>query len=422
MSNIAIHVEHLSKHYRLGAGPMGRGDFRESATTLLRKATRRGRSRRPDDRVESARDLWALDRVSLQVRKGEVVGLIGHNGAGKSTLLKILSRITDPTSGEAWYEGRVGSLLEVGTGFHPELSGRENILLSGAMLGMSRREIEAKFDEIVDFSEVGAFLDTPVKRYSSGMFVRLGFAVAAHLDPEILIVDEVLAVGDAAFQKKCMAKMKEAALDGRTILFVSHNMGSIQAMCDRAVVLKKGRVVAEGPPAEAAALYLQSTSGEGAVSVGARSDRQGRGRTRVATLTIRDEKHGTAGVVLYGATAIITCEVTELLPDLFCSLTILNDLTQRVCRFSSRIATPGDEVVPGQQFRCEIPELPLVPGHYHVNVGIFSGRELEDAVDSALTFDVLPGTMAGRTLSREQSGVVFAPRHRWTTPAGMQAW
>lgn len=417
MSNIAIHVEQLSKHYRLGAGPMGRGDFRESAATLLRKATRRGR-RQPDDQA-SARDLWALDGVSLQVRKGEVVGLIGHNGAGKSTLLKILSRITDPTSGEAWYEGRVGSLLEVGTGFHPELSGRENILLSGAMLGMSRREIEGKYDEIVDFSEVGPFIDTPVKRYSSGMFVRLGFAVAAHLEPEILIVDEVLAVGDAAFQKKCMAKMKQAAADGRTILFVSHNMGSIQAMCDRAVVLKKGRVVAEGPPAEAAALYLQSTSAEGAVPLSARTDRQGRGRTRVSTLSIHDEKHGAAGVVLYGATAVITCEVTELLPDMVCSLTILNDLTQRVCRFSSRITTAVDEVAPGRQFRCEIPELPLVPGQYHVNVGIFSGRELEDAVDSAITFDVQPGTISGRTLSREQTGVVFAPRHRWITPAGM---
>ena len=414
MSEVAIAVDSLSKHYRLGAGPRGQGDFREAAATALRRVRRGLRTAAQPD----ARDLWALRDVSFAVRRGEVVGLIGHNGAGKSTLLKILSRITDPTSGSAWYEGRVGSLLEVGTGFHPELSGRENIFLSGAMLGMTRREIAARFDEIVEFSEIGPFIDTPVKRYSSGMFVRLGFAVAAHLEPEILIVDEVLAVGDAAFQKKCMAKMKEVSRGGRTILFVSHNMGSIQAMCDRAIVLKHGRIVAEGSPADAATLYLQSTLGRDDVPLLERTDRQGRGRTRVTNLRVSTASNdATEGVVLYGETAVFRCDVSAVVPDMSCSLTILNQMTQRVCRFSSRIVAPTDELAPGQTFVLEVPDLPLVPGTYHVNVSLFAGRELEDAVESAAVFEVQPGRLDGRLLAREQNGVVFAPRHRWTVPS-----
>ena len=416
MSAAAITVDRLSKHYRLGMGPQGQGDFRDAVSAAARRMARRWR-RSPDDADEDTRDLWALRDVSFEVRRGEVVGLIGHNGAGKSTLLKILSRITDPTSGDAWFDGRMGSLLEVGTGFHPELTGRENVFLSGAILGMSRREIAAKFDEIVEFSEIGRFIDTPVKRYSSGMYVRLGFAVAAHLEPEILIVDEVLAVGDAGFQRKCLAKMKEVADSGRTILFVSHNMGSIQAMCDRAIVLKHGRLVAEGAPADAAALYLQSTAAQGALPLAERTDRQGQGPVRAVAVDVFTEGHEDApGILLYGRTAVISCEVSEISPDLSCSLTILNHMTQRVCRFSSRVTAPGDRLSAGRRFTCQIPELPLVPGTYHVNVGIFAGRELQDAVESAASFDVEHGTIDGRPLSREQRGVVIAPRHRWIVP------
>jgi lipopolysaccharide transport system ATP-binding protein len=418
MSEIAINVDRLSKHYRLGAGPEGRGDFREAVSAAILRGARRLRRRPPAASPHGPRDLWALQDVSFEVRKGEVVGIIGHNGAGKSTLLKILSRITDPTAGEIWFEGRVGSLLEVGTGFHPELSGRENIFLSGAILGMSRREIAAKFDEIVEFSEIGRFIDTPVKRYSSGMYVRLGFAVAAHLEPEVLIVDEVLAVGDAAFQRKCMSKMHEVSKDGRTILFVSHNMGSIQSLCDRALVLRNGRLVAEGPPSEAAALYLQSTAEHLGVDLARRPDRQGRGRTRAVAMAVYNEGcEGAPGLLLYGQTARIECEVSEVLPDLTCSFTILNHFTQRVCRFSSRVTAAGDGVTPGNRFTCAIPELPLVPGRYHVNVAVFAGAELEDGVDSATTFDVEHGALDGRPLAREQTGVIVAPRHRWTSPS-----
>lgn len=410
MSDTVVHVDRISKHYRLGAGPQGKGDFRDAVGATLRRFV----GRRRDD---GQRDLWALRDVTFDVRRGEVVGIIGHNGAGKSTLLKLISRITDPTEGEIWFEGRVGSLLEVGTGFHPELSGRENVFLSGAILGMSRREIARKFDEIVEFSDMARFIDTPVKRYSSGMFVRLGFAVAAHLDPEVLIVDEVLAVGDAAFQRKCMTKMHEVARSGRTILFVSHNMGSIQELCDRTLVFKNGRLVAEGSPSEAATLYLRSTAEETGVNLGERRDRQGRGRTRAIQMVVHGEgREHAPGMLLYGETALVHCEVSSVLPDLTCSFTVLNHLTQRVCRFSSRVAAPGDAVADGRRFTCAIPNLMLVPGTYHVNVSIFSGPDLEDAVDSAVIFDVEHGSLAGRPLAREQTGVVFAPPHRWTSP------
>jgi lipopolysaccharide transport system ATP-binding protein len=416
MSDIAISLDRVSKRYRLGSGPQGRGDFRDAISAAIRRVWRSG-----GRDIEETRDLWALKDVSFEVRKGDVIGLVGHNGAGKSTLLKILSRITDPSSGTLWFEGRMGSLLEVGTGFHPELSGRENIYLSGAILGMTRREIAAKFDEIVEFSEIGRFLETPVKRYSSGMYVRLGFAVAAHLEPEVLIVDEVLAVGDAGFQRKCMAKMREVADQGRTILFVSHNMGSIQALCTRALVLKHGRLVAEGSPAEAAALYLQSTAGSGDVPLAERTDRSGRGRVRAMRLRVHATGHEPAeGVVLHGQTAVIRCEVNRLVPDLACSFTILNEWTQRICRFSSRTTTADDSVIAGTSFTCEIPELPLATGRYHVNVALFAGRELEDSVESATSFDVDHGAIGGRPLTREQRGVVVAPRHRWTLPARPQ--
>lgn len=230
---VAIKVENLSKKYVIGAA-------QERQDTLRDWLVAAGRSLRR--RTTAENEFWALRDVSFEVQRGEVVGVIGRNGAGKSTLLKILSRITEPTSGRAYINGRVGSLLEVGTGFHPELTGRENIFLNGAILGMRRTEIARKFDEIVAFAEIEKFLDTPVKRYSSGMYVRLAFAVAAHLEPEILLVDEVLAVGDAAFQKKCLGKMGDVAKEGRTVLFVSHNMSAMQRLCQNAIFLQDGRL------------------------------------------------------------------------------------------------------------------------------------------------------------------------------------
>lgn len=258
MDNLAIRVEGLGKMYRLGATQNRRrystirDQLTTGAKTTLRKLLRRGRRRTADP----GQLLWALQDVSFEVKRGEVVGIIGRNGAGKSTLLKILSKITEPTEGGADIYGRVGSLLEVGTGFNPELTGRENIYLNGAILGMKRAEIARKFDEIVAFAEVEKFLDTPAKRYSSGMYTRLAFAVAAHLEPEILVVDEVLAVGDLQFQKKCLGKMGDVAKDGRTVIFVSHNLAQISRLCTRGVVLDRGRVITAAPIGDAVSAYL----------------------------------------------------------------------------------------------------------------------------------------------------------------------
>jgi len=416
LSDVAISVERLSKRYRLGEGPQGQGDFRDAVSEAVHRMTKRLRTRGP--RAAGSRDLWALEDVSFEVRRGEVVGLIGQNGAGKSTLLKILSRITDPTSGGAWYRGRVGSLLEVGTGFHPELSGRENIFLSGAILGMSRREIAAKFDEIVEFSEMGRFLDTPVKRYSSGMYVRLGFAVAAHLDPEVLIIDEVLAVGDAGFQRKCLAKMKEASREGRTILFVSHNMGSIQRMCSRALVLRAGRLIAEGTPVEAVKAYLKTVAAQGELDLARRTDRRGRGRTRMVSAAIHSEGHeDAAGMLIYGRPARVRFELSDWLPHLACRFAIYSHLNGTLCRFTSLAAAPADRTGEGREFVCEIPEMTLVPGQYRINAAILSGSVLEDHVESALTFDVEYGSLDGRSLTPQQGSGVFVPRHRWIVPA-----
>jgi len=261
MTDLAIRVENLGKQYKIGATPERYRTLRDSlvqgasAAGQKARAALKGapRSGKPDDGT-----IWALRDVSFELRKGQVLGVIGRNGAGKSTLLKILSRVTEPTEGFVEIHGRVGSLLEVGTGFHPELTGRENIYLNGAILGMKRAEIERKFDEIVAFSEVEKFIDTPVKRYSSGMYLRLAFAVAAHLEPEILVVDEVLAVGDAEFQRKCLGKMSDVAHQGRTVLFVSHNMSAILRLTEESILLEKGRIALRAPSPAAVDYYLSS--------------------------------------------------------------------------------------------------------------------------------------------------------------------
>ena len=260
MSDIAIRTENLGKVYRIGEHRGGYKTLRDTIGNTLSAAFRRLRYNPQSSNLNPQPDhIWALKGVSLGIKRGEVVGIIGRNGAGKTTLLKILSRITEPTEGGAEIRGRVGSLLEVGTGFHPELTGRENIYLNGAILGMRKTEINRKFDEIVAFAEIDRFIDTPVKRYSSGMYVRLAFAVAAHLEPEILLVDEVLAVGDATFQKKCLGKMEDVAREGRTVLFVSHNMGTIQELCSRCVLFEQGEIRTIGKPADVISCYLNSS-------------------------------------------------------------------------------------------------------------------------------------------------------------------
>jgi lipopolysaccharide transport system ATP-binding protein len=274
MSELAIRVEQIGKQYKIGLAPERYRTLRDTLADTAGKPVRAVKSRfkpgesRQHSKVDNAEEylrsddfestIWALRDVSFEVKKGQVLGVIGRNGAGKSTLLKILSRITEPTEGFAEVHGRVGSLLEVGTGFHPELTGRENIYMNGAILGMKRTEIERKFDEIVAFSEVEKFIDTPVKRYSSGMYLRLAFAVAAHMEPEVLVVDEVLAVGDAEFQRKCMGKMNDVARTGRTVLFVSHNMSAILRLTEETIVLEKGNLVMRAPTPTAVDYYLSA--------------------------------------------------------------------------------------------------------------------------------------------------------------------
>src|SRR5712692_5770241 len=261
MSDVAIRTDGLGKLYRIGRRRRHDDTLRDALAAGVQRAAHavgafaRGRSLG----CATAKNFWALRDVSFAVAPGEVVGIIGANGAGKTTLLRILSRITEPTLGEAEVHGRVGSLLEVGTGFHPDLSGRENVYLNGAILGMTRRDIARKFDEIVAFAEVEEFLDTPVKHYSTGMYLRLAFAVAAHLEPEVLIVDEVLAVGDAAFQRKCLGKMGDASRQGRTILFVSHNMQPIARLCQRAILISGGAILKDGPAVDVASAYLATS-------------------------------------------------------------------------------------------------------------------------------------------------------------------
>jgi lipopolysaccharide transport system ATP-binding protein len=309
----AIRVDKLSKRYRIGANKRPRDrHLRETISDGVRGLWKGLRGRTCDGhvgkRVEDDHEFWALKDVSFEVQPGEVVGIIGRNGAGKSTLLKILSQIVEPTSGRAEVRGRMGSLLEVGTGFHPELTGRENIFLNGSILGMSRREIDRKFDEIVDFSGVEQFLETPVKRYSSGMYVRLAFAVAAHLEPDILIVDEVLAVGDTAFQEKCMGQMQRTASQGRTILFVSHNMASIRQLCGRAILLHRGQAVADGEPVEVIHRYHEDARVSGPQSLTGWEDRDpaASGEGRIVHFDVTGPDGKSCSWVPFGGTLTLT--------------------------------------------------------------------------------------------------------------------
>jgi lipopolysaccharide transport system ATP-binding protein len=366
--DVVIEVEGLAKSYLIGHHVRhGEESFREMLTRSARSAARsalnvlRGRQLIGGDTIE---EFWALQDVSFQVRRGEVMGVIGRNGAGKSTLLKILSRITEPTRGRAVVRGRVASLLEVGTGFHQELTGRENIYLNGAILGMSRAEIDLKFNEIVDFAEVERFLDTPVKRYSSGMYVRLAFAVAAHLEPEILIIDEVLAVGDLVFQKKCLGKMQSVAGDGRTVLFVSHNMQTVAGLTDRAILLEEGRITAAGPSDAVIQTYLANHASRDATfesePAGDRPE-----FTRVALRT-----SGPGPLQQHGEPLSIDIDIftPEPIPNAAVSFQIFTAMHQpvlHVLNLDSEVAMLRE---PGRhRLTCTFPKLRLYPGHYYLS-------------------------------------------------------
>jgi ABC-type polysaccharide/polyol phosphate transport system ATPase subunit len=383
-SRPAIQVRGLGKEYVLGE----RVAFPTLRDALISRPRRGSRDR-----------LWALRDASFDVERGEAMGVIGHNGAGKTTLLKLLSRITAPTRGEIRITGNVGSLLEVGTGFHPELTGRDNVFLNGAILGMSRKEIQGKFAEIVDFAGVERFIDTPVKRYSSGMYVRLAFAVAAHVDPDVLIIDEVLAVGDAAFQRKCLGKMGEAAGEGRTVLFVSHNMAAIRTLTKRAVWLDQGNVMQIGPTAEVVAKYLSTIGADesaGVVDLSADSHRQT--VSKALAYKVRFDAVALAGEdgtpqrrigEQQPIRLVLTFRVRERVRFL--------ELVARVKTFEgtrlfSAYSGQRDEYIEPGQYRtvCEFPENPLRPLHYVVELQARAG-ENQDIVPSALTFEVEQG-------------------------------
>lgn len=388
MANTALRVEGLGKRYRLG-GLQTYQTLRDSVVDLLRG--RQGSQKKKPE-------FWALRDVSFELKEGEVLGIVGRNGAGKSTLLKLLSRITTPDTGRIEVHGRVGSLLEIGTGFHPELSGRENVFMNGILLGMKRREVERKFDEIVAFSGVEEFLDTPVKRYSSGMRVRLGFAVAAHLDPEILVVDEVLAVGDAEFQRKCLGRMNAVASEGRTVLFVSHQMEAVQSLCSRAIWLNGGKMCMDGRASEVVSSYLSALVGtEYDGSVGTRTDRTGAGTITVANLSFAD---GNGHPIMTGQAARfeVALRLHESLPQ-DCSLMIrivIRDHMDRILALLSNELTGQTLMLRDRTiFQCRMDKIPLVPGQYLVDVSVWSNGVLEDKVFRAASFDVLPGDFHG---------------------------
>lgn len=421
----AIRVENVSKRYRLGVinrhmlyqdlqSRWARWRGLADPNTPVLQAKRRG-----DE--DSHEVFWALRDVGFEVREGESLGVIGSNGAGKSTLLKILSEITAPTSGRVLMRGRVASLLEVGTGFHQELTGRENVFLNGAILGMGRKEIARKFEQIVEFSGVEQFIDTPVKRYSSGMRVRLAFAVAAHLEPEILIVDEVLAVGDVAFQEKCLNQMEESCRSGRTILFVSHNLAAVQNLCTRGVVLENGRLTFDGTQTEAIAHYGKTSATQGA-SVANRSDRSGTGQVRVTRVEMRNREGQCVSAAASGDDLEIRLHYENHSSKIFAKLDAMvffqNEARVMVFHHSNaftgtRFSAPPENGV----FVCHFPRLPLPAGQYLIGFRVsaeYPAGELLDKIVHAADLAVTAGDFFGAgVIVPPSNGAVFVDAE-WT--------
>jgi lipopolysaccharide transport system ATP-binding protein len=385
MSNVAIKANGLSKKYQIGNN---QPDYNTLRDTLVHAITSPIQQTRRLLRGEAAGNLtkamWALKDVSFEIQHGEVIGIIGHNGAGKSTLLKILSRITEPTDGVVDLYGRVGSLLEVGTGFHQELTGRENIYLNGAILGMTRKEINSKFDEIVAFAEVEDFIDTPVKHYSSGMGLRLGFAVAAHLEPEILVVDEVLAVGDAAFQRKCLGKMGDVAQEGRTVLFVSHTMATIENLCPRTILLNHGQMVMDGPTEEVIAEYLNEAQLVKTQDLTHAPRPQAHFKHILRSFAMQDDTGLPISSIRCGDPIAfeIGYDAGDLNKNLIFTIQLTSVTGTPLVMFQTRTHYglvenwPSDGVI-----RCRVPEMPLLPGPYRINVWCANGRRREDVLD-----------------------------------------
>jgi lipopolysaccharide transport system ATP-binding protein len=409
-----LHVENLGKRYRVDhasspGGPFGYRTLRDELTRLAAAPLRRLRGG-PDGRSE---DFWALSDVGFDVRPGEVVGVIGKNGAGKSTLLKILSRITKPTTGRVELRGRIGSLLEVGTGFHPELTGRENIYLNGAILGMSRREIARRFDEIVAFAEVEKFLDMPVKRYSSGMYVRLAFAVAAHLEPEILIVDEVLAVGDMAFQRKCMGRMQAVGRGGTTVLFVSHNMPAVESLCTRAILLDGGQVVGDGDVPDLIHEYRRRVLAPQAHDGRSPFDLSGPERPNpvLRSADLLDESGTPTNFLPLGGRfhLRIGLEAPEVIDLPTIGIGIDDTLGQRILTLHTPQSRVAIERLEGRRaVDCRVADFPLAPGEYWIKLALSTRGAPVDSVERALHFTIVNGEAFGEG-NGFQRGLCVAP-------------
>jgi lipopolysaccharide transport system ATP-binding protein len=399
MSSPIIRVENLSKKYIVNHRQEGYTTFRDAMTSGARSLTHALFNRKEYKASSADEEFWALKDVNFEIEQGDRVGIIGRNGAGKSTLLKILSRITEPTSGTIRIKGRVASLLEVGTGFHPELTGRENVFLNGAILGMEKSEIKRKFDEIIAFAEIERFLDTPVKRYSSGMYVRLAFAVAAHLEPEILIVDEVLAVGDAQFQKKCLGKMEDIGKEGRTVIFVSHQMAAVEKLCRSGIVLSQGQIQYSGSKTEAISQYLTSSLGAVA-SLRERKDRQGSGDIRIIGLEIKDTQGNTIDAVTSGQTIDIYLHF-EARPHVKCtrvvaSLAVKTQLEIPVFLQHNRLTQDEFGEVPATgSFVCRIQRLPLPAATYRIDYSLIKDGMYLDAINNASDLPVTDGDFYG---------------------------
>lgn len=399
MSNTAIKVDDLWKEYRIGLKKST--SFRESISHAFKK--------------EEAEYFWALKDLSFEVNRGDAIGIIGKNGAGKSTLLKVLSKITYPTKGRIEINGRVSSLLEVGTGFHPELTGRQNIFLNGTILGMTRREVQAKFDEIVDFSGVEKFIDTPVKRYSSGMKVRLAFSVAAHLEPEILIIDEVLAVGDAEFQKKCLGKMEDVTSEGRTVLFVSHNIPAVERLCNRGIVIDHGKMLFQGSASEAISEYLGKVRAI-ASSTEASFDENVSAKMSITGMKVEALQ---SAQIETGGEVIITLNYS--IHDLdhvynHCHFSIaIKDIDERkVIHHSTRIDAKTfshEEIVSNEKLVFRIEQFLLKPGRYTISANAVQANEFLDRKDDAISFD-LEESRNEHLVSDVHSGI-FLPKASW---------
>lgn len=420
MSDAIISVENLSKCYKIGR-QAAKGD---GLRHLIEGAVRAPLGwLKAEARAERAKtvDFWAVKDLNLEIKPGEMMGIIGRNGAGKSTLLKLLSRITEPTTGRIQLKGRVASLLEVGTGFHPELTGRENIFLNGAILGMTRVEIRRKFDEIVAFAEIDKFLDTPVKRYSSGMYVRLAFAVAAHLEPEILIVDEVLAVGDAEFQKKCLGKMEDvSAKEGRTVILVSHQMPAIQNLCTRCIIMDQGQLIMEGPTEEVVSSYMSKGAKLAAEGLKDRDDRAGKGDARVTSIELRNDSGEVITEGFSGQDVVLSLgykvkQGVTLTNAVFC-VEICKDLKKYFSLSSALVDTRKIRISGEGRLDFRIPDLPLMGGRYHVNIFIGSKEApVQDHLNDAAVMQVIDGDYYGTGKLHHQGweGVSVLVHHSW---------